>query len=248
MDKIVVFSDVHGNTPALEALFEEFESIRPDLVVNLGDVASGGVDPRGALDLLQAHPEIVTIRGNHDRYLLESDAFAEGSQDAVAAAVLTDEDRAWLGGLPASAEVAPGMLAVHGIPGNDQAYLLETVEPGGAREATPEEIAERLAEAGSGLKWVLCGHSHRQRARYLPGGMVAVNPGSLGLPAFESGKPHPHRMEAGTPHARFTTLLAMDGTWFVTQQGIEYDVERAAALAEANGKPDLAGILRTGRL
>ena len=43
MTRIVVFSDVHGNTPALEALLEEIEAIRPDVVVNLGDVASGAV-------------------------------------------------------------------------------------------------------------------------------------------------------------------------------------------------------------
>ena len=54
-------------------------------------------------------------------------------------------------------------------------------------------------------------------------------------------------MEAGTPHARFTTLLEMGDTWFVTQQGIEYDVEAAASLALANGRLDVAHAVRTGR-
>lgn len=247
MTRIVVFSDVHGNTPALEAVLSEIDAIQPDLVVNLGDVASGAVDPRGTLDLLRSRPEIVTVRGNHDRYLLEEMSHPEGSSDWRAAQVMSAEDRAWLASLPETAEVAPGMLAFHGIPGNDSSYLLESVEEGGAREATPAEISARLGDH-SGHKVFLCGHSHVQRARYLPGGVIAVNPGSVGLPGYDLDRPYPHKMEAGTPHARFTTLVAMDDTWFVTQQGIEYDVEKAAALAEANGKPRVAQVLRTGHL
>lgn len=247
MTRIVVFSDVHGNTPALEAVLEEIDAIRPDLMVNLGDIASGAVDPRGTLDLLRERPDIVTLRGNHERYLLEREP-REGSSDWRAAQVMTPEDWDWIRSLPESADVAPGVFAFHGIPGNDETYLLETVEPDGAREATPDEIAERLGDAGGGAKLFLCGHSHLQRARYLPRGVIAVNPGSVGLPGYDLDRPYPHAMEAGTPHARFTTLVAMDDTWFVTQQGIEYDVERAAALAEANGKPETAHVLRTGRL
>lgn len=248
MTRIVVFSDVHGNTPALEALLEEIEAIRPDVVVNLGDVASGAVDPRGTLDLLCERPGIVTIRGNHERYLLEREQHREGSSDWRAASVMTEADWDWVRSLPESADVVPGIVAVHGVPGNDETYLLETVEEGGAREAAPEEILERLGDLAGTAKVVLCGHSHLQRARYLPKGLIAVNPGSLGLPAYDLAAPHPHVMEAGTPHARFTTLVEMGDTWFVIQQGIEYDVERAARLAEENGKPDVAHALRTGRV
>ena len=246
MTTLVVFSDVHGNTPALEALFAELGSIRPDIVVNLGDLASGGIDPRGTLNLLRTRPDILTIRGNHERYLLERDAHTVGGSERLAAGALRPEDRQWLASLPASREIVPGMLAVHGIPGDDEAYLTETVESGGAREATREEIQERLGVEGASATVILCGHSHLQRARYLPG-QIVVNPGSLGLPAFAADSPHPHRMEAGTPHARFTTLLEMGDTWFVTQQGIEYDVEAAASLALANGRPDVAHAVRTGR-
>lgn len=44
--RIAVFSDVHGNRPALEAVLAAIAREQPDLIVNLGDVASGPVDPR----------------------------------------------------------------------------------------------------------------------------------------------------------------------------------------------------------
>ena len=48
MTTIAAFSDVHGNTPALRAVLAAIDDLGPDLVVNLGDIASGGVDPRDA--------------------------------------------------------------------------------------------------------------------------------------------------------------------------------------------------------
>lgn len=65
--RIVALSDVHGNTPALVAVLAAVADLEADLVVKLGDVASGGVDPRGTLDVLMARPEIVTVRGGRVR-------------------------------------------------------------------------------------------------------------------------------------------------------------------------------------
>jgi predicted phosphodiesterase len=47
--KIAVFSDVHGNRFALEAVLQDISSHKPDLMLNLGDTVLGGADPAGAL-------------------------------------------------------------------------------------------------------------------------------------------------------------------------------------------------------
>jgi len=168
--------------------------------------------------------------------------------DRFADAVLTERDREWLARLPERLEPVDGVLAVHGAPGDDLRYLLETVEPAGLREATDEEIVERLGGDAGQFSLYLCGHTHLQHARRLPGGAVVVNPGSVGWPAFADDDPFPHRIEARTPHARYTSIERRGDSWSADEHRLEYDVELAARLAEANSRPDIAQALRTGRV
>ena len=249
MTTIAAFSDVHGNTPALRAVLAAIDDLGPDLVVNLGDIASGGVDPRGTLDLLRSRPDIVTVKGNHERQLLTLARTSMSHSDQLAYDVLTDDDRTWLDSLPARYEPADGVLAFHGSPSDDLCYLLETVDGGatnGLREATDAEVLARLGEDAARYRLHLCGHTHLQRSRALPDGTLVVNPGSAGWPAYEDDQPAPHAVEAGTPHARFSVATRQDGSWTVTEHAITYDVGEAVALAEGNQRPDVAHALRTG--
>ncbi len=246
--RIAVFSDVHGNRLALEQVLAAIDRERPDLILSLGDVASGAVDPRGTLDLLRARTDILALRGNHERQLLELDRDAMGSADRIADAILTAADRRWFAALPERLEPMDGVLAVHGAPGDDLRYLLETVEPVGLREATDEEVIERLGADAGRFGLYLCGHTHLQRARQLPDGALVVNPGSVGWPAFPNEDPFPHRLEAGTPHARYTTVTRSGQSWTVNEHLVEYDVAHAALLAEQNSRPDIAQALLTGRV
>ncbi|MDR3202310.1 MAG: metallophosphatase family protein [Bifidobacteriaceae bacterium] len=72
-------------------------------------------------------------------------------------------------------------MAVHGSPRSDTEYLLETVEPVGARRATPREIADRLG-GDANAESVLCGHTHLPRVFQVENGPLVVNPGSAGRP------------------------------------------------------------------
>ena len=254
MARLVIFSDLHGNTPALEAFLAECEALQPDLVVNLGDIASGAVDPRGTLDLLATRPDIVTVRGNHERQLTTRASHVEGGSDWLAARVLTDTDRAWLSSLPTRVQLAPGVLAFHGSPDDDLTYLLETVDsaaPDGLREATDDEVRARLGPWIDTATVFVCGHTHLQRVRRLGPGLLVVNPGSLGWPAYEDDMPAAHRVEAGTPEARYLILDQDDGDpcgWRATPRTIAYPYAVAAHLALANGRPDVARALTTGRV
>lgn len=248
MPRIAAFSDVHGNTPALRAVLAAITTEQADVVVNLGDIASGGVDPRGTLDLLRSRTDIVTIRGNHERQLLTRPVPSMSRSDRLAHAVVTDEDRRWLADLPASARILPNVLAFHGAPDDDLCYLLETVTISGLREATLDEVTDRLGPHAGAFDLHLCGHTHLQRTRRLAQGALVVNPGSVGWPAFEDDEPFPHKVEAGTPHARYSIVETTAHGWQAHHRAIEYDTEQAAALAERNDRPDVAHALRTGRV
>lgn len=254
MTRIAVLSDVHGNTPALAAVLAAIDAEGVDLVLNLGDIISGAVDPRGTLDLLATRPDIVTVRGNHERQVLTLPYDEMGGVDRIAAGVLTDADRAWLGSLPLTVEPVPGVLAFHAVPDDDATYLTQTVvgptaeHPAGVREATDDELVERLGVAYGAHALYLCGHTHLARTRQLPDGSLLVNPGSVGWPAYSDGAPLPHRVEVGAPEARYAILSDVANGWTAQLLAVPYDLEAAAASADELGRPDIAHVLRTGLL
>jgi predicted phosphodiesterase len=241
--RVAVFADVHGNLPALEAVLAEIAGSGADLIVNLGDCASGPLWPREATERL-ANLEAVTVRGNHDRQVASVAPEAMGASDSFAYAQLSPAQRAWLGALPMSQSPAPGVLAFHAAPGRDESYLLDEIHAGRLMRAAHRDIQARLGAVEA--KIVLCGHSHRPDAVQLPGGPLILNPGSVGLPAYEVDEPA-HVSEAGSPHARYATLdMRPDGSASFEFHAVPYGFDEAARRADANGRPEWAHALRTG--
>lgn len=251
--RIAVISDVHGNLPALDAVLEDIAASGAELTLNLGDILSGPLWPAETAQRLMAL-RLPTIRGNHERQLLTLPRERQGASDAFAAAAIDEAQRDWLAALPAAMTPAPGVFCCHGTPGSDLVYLLETVTPEGwrgpgepgVRAATPDEVAGRLGGARDGL--ILCGHTHVPRVLRLDDGRLIVNPGSVGLQAYDDGHPRPHVVENGSPHARYALLTRRGGDWQVELRALPYDHESAARRAEANGRGDWADALRKGRV
>ena len=242
MKRWAVVSDIHGNLPALESVLADARGV--DGWLNLGDIVSGPLWPRETAALLMML-DWPTIAGNHERQLLTLPRARMGASDAYAASALTDAQRAWLASLPATLNPAAGPYCVHGAPGNDLQYLLETVTPQGLRAATDDELAARLGSLAPPM--LLCGHSHVPRCRPHAGGLVA-NPGSVGLQAYDDMHPHPHVVENGSPHARYAIVESGPAGWQVLLREVPYDHETAAQRAERNGRGDWADALRSGRV
>ena len=237
-----VVSDIHGNLPALEAVLAHAGAL--DGWLNLGDIVSGPLWPRETAALLMAL-DWPTIAGNHERQLLTFERARMGASDAYAADAITPGQRRWLAALPATMAPAGGLLCVHGAPGDDLQYLLETVTPQGARAATPAEVAQRLAGVAAPL--LLCGHTHVPRDLAVGSTRIA-NPGSVGLQAYDDDHPWPHVIENGSPQARYAVIESTPAGWQLQLRAADYDFEPAARRAEANGRGDWADALRTGRV
>jgi predicted phosphodiesterase len=258
--KLAVISDIHGNLPALQAVFEDIESRRVDQVVNLGDILSGPLQPAETADLLMARG-LVTIAGNHERQLLKvweqrAGGINRGTSDGYAAAHITPDHVPWLSTLPTRHWLADDVLLVHATPGSDHVYWLESVTADfglhgsrGMRAATPEEVQHRM-DSGTGTaraSLILCGHTHVPRAVQC-GGALIVNPGSVGLQAYEDSQPHYHCAENLSPHARYALVERRAGGWQVTQCAVPYDWAPQARLAAERGRADWAYALATGRM
>ena len=240
--RLAVIADVHGNLLALEAVLAQLRAAAPDLVINLGDLVSGPFDSVGSADAQMALG-CPTLAGNHERQVLEG---GTGSSDAIARSSLSRSQQDWLRTLPATLSLAGGeVFACHGSPrGGDLEYLLEDVSTGRTRLDTPDAIRPRLAGIG-GAGVVLCGHTPVPRAVSI-GGVLVVNPGSVGLPGYDDTDPVPHVMETGTPHARYALLDRVGNDWTAQLRTVSYDHEAAARQAERHGRFHTAHVVRTG--
>jgi len=243
--RIAAISDIHGNLAALEAVLEDAERRGVDLIVNLGDILSGALYPAETADRLMPL-QLPTIRGNHERQVLTMAPDQMGLSDRHAATNLRPDQLLWLASLPATLRPYPDVLLVHGTPDSDLAYFLETVTNSGVREATADEVRERAGSSDARL--IFCGHTHVPRIIQLEGGPLIVNPGSVGLPAYDDDHPFPHVIETGSPHARYAIVTIRDGTSSAELIAVEYDWEAAARHAQSHGRDDWARALRTGRI
>jgi putative phosphoesterase len=243
--RIAAISDIHGNLWALEAVLADIARRGADMTVNLGDILSGPLLPRETAQRLMALG-LPTIAGNHERQVLTHDPARMGASDLYAHQQLDEDQRAWIGALPAELRLAHEVLLVHGIPGNDLVYFMETVTEQGQRPATHGEVLERAGEARASL--ILCGHTHVPRSMQLDDGRLIVNPGSVGLQAYDADLPFPHKAENYTPHARYALVERTAQGWQVEQVAVPYDWDAASDLAARNGRPEWAFALRTGRM
>ena len=75
--RIAVLADIHGNVRALRAVMEDLKQVAPDRVLNLGDTVSGPLEAAETADVLISLAW-TTIRGNHDRQLLDRPVDADG--------------------------------------------------------------------------------------------------------------------------------------------------------------------------
>lgn len=242
--KFAVLADIHGNSFALKAVLRDIEALGIQQAVNLGDFFSGPLDAAGTAALLMAR-DFPSIRGNHDRYLVEQDRAQMGPSDQVAFDQMSQTHLDWIARLPPTRTVFDEVFLCHGTPDSDSTYWLERVnDDGSVRAATLEETQKGAANIDASL--ILCAHTHIPRSVRLPDGRLIVNPGSVGCPAYDDDTPVYHHMQTGTPNASYAIVEKQDDTWITTFRSIPYDHQRASALAAEHNRPDWARALSTG--
>jgi predicted phosphodiesterase len=211
--RLAVLYDIHGNLAALETVVAEAEAATVDGYLLGGDYATFGPWPRETVERLGDLPVEAWVRGNVDRWLVESPEVPEEARplvdaaSAAARAALTDDQINRLHGLPERVYFN-GVLYCHGSPLSD----IESFAP------QPEDGEEHLL-AGVRERAVVFGHSHIQFARPGPGDTQLANPGSVGQP-----------LDGDT---RAAWAIAEGGR--LSFRRTEYDVERAAAQMRRQG-------------
>lgn len=243
--KLAAISDIHGNIFALDAVLQDIETQEIDLIVNLGDIVSGGLFPSETAERLLPL-NLPTIKGNHERQLLETQPEKMGLSDSHAYRHLKPEHWDWLRSMPAELMLHGEILMIHGVPGDDKVYLLEEVTESGVSASSHLRVNEYVKHQSASL--ILCGHTHIPRSLELSSGCLIVNPGSVGLQAYDDDHPFFHKMESGSPHARYAILEKRSDKWTVAFRQVIYNWDAAAECAMANNRPDWVNALKTGRM
>lgn len=109
--KIALFSDIHGNLPAFEAVLRDIEKHQPDELYCLGDLVNFAPWTNEIIDLLR-FKNIPTIQGNHDQgigrhqevfqFSFHNEEEKEAGLNAIAYtnSIITDHNRSYLESLP----------------------------------------------------------------------------------------------------------------------------------------------------
>ena len=237
---IAIFSDMHGNIAATEAVLAEIDATSPDAVYCLGDLVGYGAFPNEVTALIRAR-SIPTIMGNYDDGVgfdrddcgcayKDRDEEARGQQSLFwTRGVTTDENKTHLRTLLPEIrfEVAGKRFRlVHGSPRRMNEYLFEDRD---------ERSLERIA-AIADADVLVFGHTHKPWAREI-GGVLFINDGSVGKP------------KDGDPRAAWVLLTVdADGGIDVETRRVDYDIaSMAAAIRAADGLPDhFAADIETG--
>ncbi|MCK6544806.1 metallophosphoesterase family protein [Myxococcota bacterium] len=175
--RIALFSDVHGNVAALDAVLARIDTLGVDRIFALGDLVGRGPDPEGVVARLRER-RIPTIRGNWDEWIAGAPGW-EGRpkrQPWVEAgrALVKKKTAAWLASQPAQLSVeldGATLLLAHGSP-RDPVELLWP-------ETSDDDLRDALAGVDADV--VAIGHSHRPFVRRV-GDTLVVNTGTVGYP------------------------------------------------------------------
>jgi diadenosine tetraphosphatase ApaH/serine/threonine PP2A family protein phosphatase len=132
----------------------------------------------------------------------------------------------------------------HATPDNDVDCYLEDLVDGELRPAPLDHVEARSRSCDAPL--ILCGHSHIPRVVRLRTGQLVVNPGSVGIQAYQGHDPAPHVVEVGSPHARYAILESTPRGWKTDLIAVPYAWDQAAAFAARIGREDWARALATG--
>ena len=221
--KIAVMSDVHGFSPALQAVLEDIRTQEIEQILVAGDICVGGPDPAGCIQLIREH-NCSAVYGNTDRDVLQSN---QDSEMQWTRSRLSESDVSWLQSLPFSIRMphphageddsASDLLIVHANPLDVDRHL--------SPNASEREILEIID--GETARTITFGHLHVAYTRDVDG-YTLVDVSAVGNPRDGDLRP---RYVVFEPDAG-------SGNWNFEYHYLDYPLDLTRELMERSGMPD----------
>ncbi|MDA0979126.1 MAG: metallophosphoesterase family protein [Proteobacteria bacterium] len=172
--RLGVIGDVHAEHNRLELALDKLAMLGAEDIICTGDIVDGSGCPNASIALL-IRDDVKTVRGNHDRWILENKA--RHIPDAHHLEGLTKQSREYLENLPVqiSLDTADGtLLLCHGIADDD----LRKVWPGTERMGVERSKAlDGIIRSGD-ISYVVNGHMHFRTMIHFHS-LLLINAGTL---------------------------------------------------------------------
>lgn len=232
IQRIGIFSDIHGNLQALQAVFrilEEEEQV--DRYFCCGDIVGYGGNPNECVDLIR-EKQCPVVAGNHDHAALgltDTSYFNEIAKAAIGwtGQVLTPDNTEFLRALPM--EIVEGdVLIVHASPKDPEAwnYILTL----GDARVNFEHFQQQ---------YCFVGHSHQPF-------VIEYNKGNLSCPSHPEVSIEAERRylvnvgsvgqpRDGNPAATYCILDLQEGQ--IQIKRVDYDLDKAKEAIRKQGLP-----------
>ncbi len=221
--KIVFFSDIHANLPALEAFFKDVESINPDAIYCLGDLVGYNVWANEVIDEIRKR-KISTIMGNHEEALLKP-VTNKNSNKGLTRTLISKGNRNYLINLPRQLTLSFNngnqffnLLLVHGSVKSINDYMVE--------DYPENEVLDMMNLNQTDV--LLCGHTHKPFHRKITINNKPkhiINVGSVGKP-----KDGDSRVCYALVELNKDAISDIK----VTFRRVEYNIEKAAKAIETS--------------
>lgn len=227
--QIAIFSDVHANLPALQAVLDDIDARKIIEIYCLGDLVDFAPWPNEVVELIRER-QIPTVMGNHDDRVAfdrpvtpmakhppeERDARVEAI--ALSKATIGADNMAFLRDLPfkrrvqlGEGEAAKSLLLVHASANAIDEYIYQN------------HSAQALEEmcAANGVDAIFMGHTHCAYVRKITAEsgkpLLVANTGATG------------RIKNGQPMATYMICTLVEGDISAEIVSVEYNVVDVAA-------------------
>lgn len=217
--KVAIFSDIHGNFQALEAVLNDIKSQNCEKILCLGDLAMAGPEPKKVIDFVKEQTQWEIIQGNTDKFISDFEPslidFMKDKFPVMANALLDDvkildeNSKEYLRNLPPQKELeieGVNVLMVHGSPRRNNEDILP--------DMPIKEIEEIIKDTKADL--IFCGHTHVPCGYQTSTKQTVVNVGSVGRPMTKN------------PQACYVVADFKNGSFSVEHRFVDYDRESAA--------------------
>lgn len=223
--RVAVFSDVHGNLTALEAVLADIAVQQVDQIYFAGDLCLIGPRPAACLQRVR-EAGIKSVYGNTDDWILGRQQPPPPLQALCdwTLALLSEDEQAWLTAVPFSQQVAPTdlakdtLLVVHANPQDVNQLVFPSEERQETHYGRLRQPDSELANLFAGVETavVAYGHLHIPSIRQL-GPLTLVNISSVNMAGD------------GDSRAKYG-LFNWNGTsWQIEHRFVAYDAQAEIA-------------------
>lgn len=226
--RIAIFSDLHGNLPAIEAVIADIAKENVDLTVCAGDIGDPLPDSLRVWHLVKGL-RIPVLRGNHEDYTI---SFNRGDDHShwdkvnlrpirLVAEQFGSEVAQEFEKLPLGIRI-PGpsgtnVFVCHASPESNVNSFFDRIDV---------DMARQLDRTDSNV--IVSGHRHAQWATEWNNKLL-ISIGSVGIPLN------------GSPQAEYLLLCFQKGAWTFQHKSVPYDFEAALRRYRESGWVSLGG-------